>query len=103
MRAVDELRPLTAGRLLELWRGCAGMAEDPGERALLCNAGVLAECCFQEGKRVFPDGAAVLAEMTPRQMESLLRALMEDAQPRWENPDFSEERFREMEERSWTI
>ena len=42
MRRIDELRPLTAGRLMGLWRAAREAAEDPLERTLLCNAGVLA-------------------------------------------------------------
>ena len=48
MRDVDELRPLTAGRLLELWRE-GRETEDPLERVLLCNGRILAECCFCQG------------------------------------------------------
>ena len=40
MRDVEELRPLTAGRLLTLWRQSGEAAEEPVERALLCNARV---------------------------------------------------------------
>ena len=32
MREIDELRPLTAGRLLELWQEAREAAEDPLER-----------------------------------------------------------------------
>lgn len=39
MIPVDELRPLSAARLLALWRDCREAAEDPLERTLLCNAG----------------------------------------------------------------
>ena len=49
MREVDELRPLTAGRLLAIWRESAREAEDPLERSLLSNARVLAECCWSQG------------------------------------------------------
>ena len=51
MREVDELRPLTAGRLLAIWRESAREAEDPLERSLLSNARVLAECCWSRGSR----------------------------------------------------
>ena len=43
MEELDELRPPTAWRLLEIWRGTRELAEEPLERALLCNAQVLAE------------------------------------------------------------
>lgn len=58
MEELDELRPPTAWRLLEIWRGTRELAEEPLERALLCNAQVLAESCLRQGKPVFPDGAA---------------------------------------------
>ena len=73
MRDVDELRPLTAGRLLTLWR--EHREEEPLERALLCNARVLAESCFYRGEPAFGSSEEVLEELTGRQMESLLRAL----------------------------
>lgn len=56
MEELDELRPPTAWRLLEIWRGTRELAEEPLERALLCNAQVLAESCLRQGKPVFPDG-----------------------------------------------
>ena len=48
MREWDEVRGLTAGRILTLWRESAKAAEEPLERALLCNAAVIAES-FQIG------------------------------------------------------
>ena len=56
MRAVDELRPLTAGRLLELWQACREIG-DPLERVLRCNGRIVSECCFFRGERVYRDGA----------------------------------------------
>ena len=50
MEELDELRPPTAWRLLEIWRGTRELAEEPLERALLCNAQVLAESCLRQGK-----------------------------------------------------
>ena len=95
MREVDELRPLTAGRLLAIWRESGREAEDPLERALLCNAQVLAESCFFRGEPVFENREAVLAELTGRQMEQLLRTLAGGRQPRpaGENPTFDQGRF----------
>ena len=75
MEELDELRPPTAWRLLEIWRGTRELAEEPLERALLCNAQVLAESCLRQGKPVFPDGAAVLTRLTAGEMETLLRRL----------------------------
>ena len=80
MRGIDELRPLTAGRLLTLWR--EHRDAEPLERALLCNAAVLAESCFCQGEPAFESGEDVLAELTGRQMEELLRTLAGGAQPR---------------------
>ncbi|MBP3509609.1 hypothetical protein [Oscillibacter sp.] len=93
MRGIDELRPLTAGRLLTLWR--EHRDAEPLERALLCNAAVLAESCFCQGEPAFESGEDVLAELTGRQMEELLRTLAGGAQPRpaGENPAFDSERF----------
>ena len=76
---IDELRGMAAGRLLAIWRETREMTEDPLERSLLCNARVLAECCYCGGERVFADEAAVLATLTGRQMESLLVRLAGDA------------------------
>ncbi|MDD3346824.1 hypothetical protein [Oscillibacter sp.] len=95
MREIDELRPLTAGRLLTIWRESRKATEDPLERTLLCNARVLAECCFFEGEAVFENEAAVLTTLTGRQMEYLLERLAGDhspAAPLW-NPAFDEARF----------
>lgn len=98
MRAVDELRSLTAARLLTLWRECGEAAEEELERALLCNARVLAECCFFEGEPVFADGAAVLDALTTREMETLLRQLAEGDPPTAaaENPAFDPETFQRL-------
>lgn len=100
MRAVDELRPPTALRLLELWRESGQTAEEPLERALLCNAAVLAESCFYQGTAAFPDGAEVLRTLTPREMEALLRQLAGGGQPAAgaENPAFDWRRFDALRE-----
>ena len=93
MRGIDELRPLTAGRLLTLWR--EHRDAEPLERALLCNAAVLAESCFYHGEPAFGSGEEVLEELTGRQIESLLRTLAEGGRPRpaGENPSFDQRRF----------
>ena len=105
MREMDELRSLTAGRLLTLWRESGQMAEDPMERALLCNAAVVAESCFFQGERAFGSAEEVLESMTPREMEQLLRRLAEGRNS-WEtagNPAFDDGRFQAMQEgRTWT-
>ena len=95
MREIDALRPMTAGQLLPLWQSCRQEAEDPLERTLLCNARILAACCFFQGEAVFPDGEAVLSVLTGRQMEQLLRRLAgeEPAVPSSMNPDFDQGRF----------
>lgn len=97
MRLVDELRPLTAARLLTLWRECGDAVEEELERALLCNAGVLAECCFFEGEPVFADSAAVLDALTTREMETLLQQLAEERGPGVpENPAFDWAAFQRL-------
>lgn len=73
MRNVDELRPLTAARLLAIRRE-TGEA-DEAERGLLGNGQVLAECCYYQGKRVFSHGGQVLEELTIGEMERLLEQL----------------------------
>ncbi len=100
MRDIDELRPLTAGRLLELWRQCRE-AEDPLERVLRCNGLILSECCFFQGERVYGDGTEALADLTGRQMERLLCRLARDGgsgedrptEPGTVNPEFDAARF----------
>ena len=104
--AVDELRPLTASQLLEIWRQGREAADDPLERALLCNARVLAACCYRQGERAFADEQAVLSALTGRQMESLLIRLTEgrpSAAPAAANPGFDEGRFDALQEGcGWT-
>lgn len=96
MRSIDELRPLTALRLLTIWRESGEEAEDPLERSLLSNAGVLAECCYDQGERVFSSVEDVLAELSPREMERLLTMLGEGGQTL--NPSFDEARFYALRE-----
>lgn len=76
MRTVDELRPLTAGRLLELWRDSRGI-EDPLERVMLCNVRILAECCYFRGEPAYSGEAEALEDLTAREIEQLLRRLSE--------------------------
>ena len=97
MREIDELRPMTAGRLLELWRESRELAEDGLERTLLCNARVLAACCFFQGEPVYGGEMEVLADLTGRQMATLLRRLAEGgaaaAARESVNPAFDRQRF----------
>ena len=89
MIPVDELRPLSAARLLALWRDCR-------EGTLLCNARVLAACCYREGAPAFADEEEVLTTLTGRQMERLLERLAsqtEPAAPAAMNPAFDAARF----------
>ena len=98
---VDELRGMSAGRLLAIWRETREMTEDPLERSLLCNARVLAECCYRGGERVFADEAAVLTTLTGRQMESLLARPAGSAAEEFaaeENPSFDRARFEALRE-----
>lgn len=96
---MDELRPVTALRLLEIWqeqRQCGG---DGLERCMLCNAQVLAECCFFRGERVFENQWEVLRQLTVREMETLLLRLGSGRElPKQENPAFDLERFRKLGE-----
>ena len=76
------------------------------ERALLCNAAVLAESCFYQDEPVFEDQEAVLQELTPREMEQLLGALATGSAfaGAEENPAFDAERFESLREgRKWTM
>lgn len=99
MRDVDTLCPPTAWRILELWRESGAAAEEPVERALLCNAAILAESCFCRGKAVFDSGAEVLGTLTPREMERLLARLSGGEDPlRAENPAFDYQRFETLRE-----
>ena len=98
---IDELRGMSAGRLLAIWRETRKMTEDPLERSLLCNARVLAECCYCGGERVFADEAAVLTTLTGRQMESLLVRLAGGAAEELAaevNPSFDRARFETLRE-----
>lgn len=106
MRRIDELRPLTAGRLLALWRDCRETG-DSLERVLTCNGRILSECCFLRGERVYENETEALEDLTGRQMERLLRRLVEgggweDRRPREgagaENPEFDAARFEALRE-----
>ena len=101
MRAADELRPLTAGQLLALWREYRETG-DPLERVLRCNGRILSECCFFQGQRVYADETEALENLTGRQMERLLARLAEgggplerrsENSPAEENPEFDAARF----------
>ena len=93
MIPVDELRPLSAARLLALWRDCREAAEDPLERTLLCNARVLAACCYREGAPAFADEEEVLTTLTGRQMERLLERLVRDGELTTESSSFSDSAY----------
>ena len=72
---VEELRPLSALRLLSIWRESGEPDGDDPERGIICNARVLAESCYTGGIAVFENAETVLSALTPRQMEALLRRL----------------------------
>ena len=93
MRAIEELRPLTAGALLGLWQAHREAYDDPLERTLRCNAAILQKSCRCRGKAVYRDEMEVLGDMTSREMERMLTLLAEGRQPERENPAFDSERF----------
>lgn len=98
--SIDELRPLPALRLLTIRQEMRGKTDDEQERAARCNAQVLSECCYFGNERVFPTGESVLAALTFREMETLLRALAASGGAfspreaiRADNPGFDSRRF----------
>lgn len=96
---VEELRPLSALRLLTIRREVQAEGTEEWALAVTCNAQVLAECCYTGGERVFRDGEAVLAAMTVREMERLLARLADADAPRdGGNPNFDADRFRRLKE-----
>ena len=96
---VEELRPLNAGRLLAIRREVQGEGTEDWALGIVCNARVLAECCYADGSRVFPNGEAVLESMTVREMERLLELLAEGNLPSGGgNPNFDPARFRALKE-----
>ena len=104
MREFDELRPLTAGRLLALWRESRDTG-DQLERVLLCNGRVLAQCCFFQGRPVYQNETEALEDLTAGQVERLLLRLSEgggEQEPRpapdhaAENPSFDAARFQAL-------
>lgn len=98
--AVEELRPLTAGRLLAIRREAQADGTEEWALSAVCNARVLAECCYAGGERIFSDGGAVLEAMTLREIESLVRQLAgeEMARSGCGNPNFDPTRFRALKE-----
>ena len=96
---IEQLRPLTAMRMLTIWRESRDQAEEPLERSLLCNARILAECCFHQDGPVFSNSQEVLEALTARQMETLLRRLSGESAPASGevNPNFDMTRFTELE------
>lgn len=97
MRMVDALKPLTAGELLELWRHYRETVKDPLERTLLCNAAILRDSCYCQGKAVYGDELEVLRDLTPGEMENLLLRLAEgEALPEESGGTFDLQRFADM-------
>jgi hypothetical protein len=97
---IEELRPLSAFQLLDIWQESGTRTEDPLERCLWCNAMVLTRCCFCQGEPVFENAFAVLKNLTGRQIERLLYQLAEGTthlQQQAENPNFDSGRFQELE------
>ena len=96
MRMVDAMKPLTAGELLGLWQRFREKIEDPLERTLLCNAAILRESCYCQGKAVYQDEGEVLRDLTPREMETLLRLAEVEAAPEECSGAFDFQRFAAM-------
>lgn len=96
--APDRLNPLSAGRLLSIWRDVSAKEKNESVRGLLCNAQVLAESCFLGEKRVFDSPEAVLEAMTVGEMEALLQRLAGEkpSLPAMANPNFDPARFQVM-------
>ena len=88
-----ELRELPAGRLVSIRREVLRETEDGLERDLLCNAAVLAESLWEDGERVYPGREAVLEALSCREMEALLRELLEGAPKGGDNPNFDWRRY----------
>lgn len=100
MMIPDTLRPLTAGRLLQIWREVSAAEKNEAVRGLLCNARVLQESCYLGENRLFDSVKAVLDALTVREMEALLRRLanpLEQAVKEM-NPNFDKTRFQTMRE-----
>jgi len=101
---IDELRPVSAGRLLTIRRAVWDAETDELVRSARCNARVLAECCFWGGIPVFADEDAVLNALTFREMEMLLRQLAGagtaagSTAPSAVNPNFDAARFARLRE-----
>lgn len=91
-----EWRELSAGQLLAIRREVLRETEDALERDLLCNAAVLAESLTEDGERVYPDGEAVLGALSCREMEELLRELLEGAGQGGGNPRFDWRRYQAL-------
>ena len=91
-----ELRDIPAGRLLAIRRRILRETEDALERDLLCNAEVLAESVWEDGERVYPDGEAVLGTLSCREMEALLRELLEGAGQGGGNPNVDWRRYQAL-------
>jgi len=96
MRNIDELRPVSALRLLTIWRESGEETEDPLVRSLLSNAAVLAACCYDQGEAVYAGAEDVLADLSPREMEQLLSLLSGGGGQL--NPAFDEARFQSLRE-----
>ena len=97
MRTVDALKPLTAGTLLSLWQRYRETIRDLLERTLLCNAAILRESCYCQGEAVYRDEMEVLRDLTPGEMETLLRQLAEgEAPPEQIEGTFDFQRFANM-------
>lgn len=72
---IDQLRPLTAGKLLQLRHDPLLDQCTPEEAGLVGNALVVAACCLREGQVVFQNGQEVLEQLTAEEIEGFIRAI----------------------------
>lgn len=79
-----ELWLLTAAQVLEARREAGEMAQDEAERPLCANACLLARALRKGGRALYPDGRAVLEQMSAQEIGRLAAAWAE--LDREENP-----------------
>ena len=97
LKVVGGLGLAAGGELLGLWQRFREKIEDPLERTLLCNAGILRDSCYCQGEAIYGDELEVLRDLTPGEMEDLLLRLAEgEALPDERGGTFDLQRFADM-------